>query len=279
MPQLHLVRCGVPLAAVFTLATGPAMAHTRHIEPERPQVSTLTCVSTAGPSCTTGDSLHIDGEGLHTAKRVVFLGERGRADDRRAVPRSRNVHAVTVIVPPDARSGPVRVTAASGRNSLAKPEMTIVNSRPLGVDGGGAKAAAVFPVGGEHSYGTAANGFGGARNHQGQDIFAACGTPVLAAMPGTVTKATFEARAGNYAVLRAEDGTSHVYMHMQSPAAVTEGQQVVGGQPVGAVGQTGRASGCHLHFELWTAPGWYPGGRAVDPLSQLRNWDTQLTHS
>jgi murein DD-endopeptidase MepM/ murein hydrolase activator NlpD len=40
------------------------------------------------------------------------------------------------------------------------------------------------------------------------------------------------------------------------------------------VGETGRASGCHLHFELWTAPGWYKGGRAVDPLPTLRRWDS-----
>jgi murein DD-endopeptidase MepM/ murein hydrolase activator NlpD len=45
------------------------------------------------------------------------------------------------------------------------------------------------------------------------------------------------------------------------------------GRRIASVGRTGRADGCHLHFELWTAPGWYRGGRAYDPLGKLRQWD------
>ena len=44
---------------------------------------------------------------------------------------------------------------------------------------------------------------------------------------------------------------------------VRTGQRVFTGQALGEVGDTGRASGCHLHFELWSAPGWYQGGSPV----------------
>jgi murein DD-endopeptidase MepM/ murein hydrolase activator NlpD len=39
------------------------------------------------------------------------------------------------------------------------------------------------------------------------------------------------------------------------------------------VGRTGDATACHLHFEEWTAPGWYTGGSPFDPLADLRAWD------
>jgi murein DD-endopeptidase MepM/ murein hydrolase activator NlpD len=40
------------------------------------------------------------------------------------------------------------------------------------------------------------------------------------------------------------------------------------------VGDTGDASACHLHFEIWTAPGWYDGGHVIDPLASLQAWDS-----
>jgi murein DD-endopeptidase MepM/ murein hydrolase activator NlpD len=132
----------------------------------------------------------------------------------------------------------------------------------------------VFPIRGKHDLGqTATNGFGGGRGHQGQDMFAACGTPLVAAGAGTVAQATYQSRAGNYLVITADDGRSNVYMHMSKPALVRAGDRVRTGQLVGEVGQSGRASGCHLHFELWTAPGWYAGGKPIDALAELTAWD------
>lgn len=133
--------------------------------------------------------------------------------------------------------------------------------------------ARVFPVRGRHNFGTMVNGFGGGRSHQGQDILAACGLPVVAALGGRVTDVKWEAGAGNYAVVSAADGTSQVYMHLRDPARVRDGEAIHAGERIGSVGQTGDASTCHLHFEMWTAPGWYTGGHAVDPLPALRRWD------
>jgi murein DD-endopeptidase MepM/ murein hydrolase activator NlpD len=87
--------------------------------------------------------------------------------------------------------------------------------------------------------------------------------------------AKWQERAGNYVVVEAADGTAQAYMHLQQPALVQRGDVVQAGQPIGLVGDTGRATGCHLHFELWTAPGWYAGGAAFDPLPRLELWDTR----
>ena len=58
-------------------------------------------------------------------------------------------------------------------------------------------------------------------------------------------------------------------MHLREAALVDQGDQVRTGQLIGYVGDTGRAAGCHLHFEVWTAPGWYSGGSPFDPLPNL----------
>jgi murein DD-endopeptidase MepM/ murein hydrolase activator NlpD len=131
-----------------------------------------------------------------------------------------------------------------------------------------------FPVRGPHGYGEFAAAFGGGRGHQGQDVFAACGTPLVAARGGVVKFKQYHSRAGHYIVIDGErTGVDYAYMHLASAALVAAGDRVRTGQLIGYVGQTGRASGCHLHFETWTAPGWYDGGSAFDPLPSLLAWD------
>ena len=134
-----------------------------------------------------------------------------------------------------------------------------------------------FPVRGKHDFGEGMAAFGAGRNghsHQGQDVFAACGTPLVAARGGIVKLNQNEGNAGNYLVIDG-DGTDvdYVYMHMLERSPLKKGETVLTGQLIGQVGETGVASGCHLHFEMWGAPGWYTGGAPVDPLPSLLAWD------
>src|SRR4051794_31703598 len=65
--------------------------------------------------------------------------------------------------------------------------------------------ADVFPIDGPHDLGrNEANRFGGGRGHKGQDMFADCGTPVIAARGGRVQFSGYDGAAGNYLVIRAE---------------------------------------------------------------------------
>jgi hypothetical protein len=135
----------------------------------------------------------------------------------------------------------------------------------------------MFPVRGAHQFGTGAARFGAGRaghSHQGQDVFAACGTPLVAARGGTVKYSGFHSAAGYYVVIDGKGtGVDNAYMHLRQRADVLVGDRVYTGQEIGQVGDTGDAVGCHLHFEQWTAPGWYDGGHPVDPLPYLKRWD------
>jgi murein DD-endopeptidase MepM/ murein hydrolase activator NlpD len=136
----------------------------------------------------------------------------------------------------------------------------------------------MFPVRGRHDYGMGPGArFGAGRaghSHQGQDVFAKCGTPLVAARGGVVQFKQYHAAAGNYLVIDAA-GTSvdYAYMHLAEPSPFRAGDRVYTGQRIGAVGDTGNARGCHLHFELWSGPGWYDGGKPFDPLPSLQAWD------
>jgi murein DD-endopeptidase MepM/ murein hydrolase activator NlpD len=136
----------------------------------------------------------------------------------------------------------------------------------------------VFPVRGRHDYGGAGAKFGSGRAghaHQGHDVFANCGIPLVAARGGTVQYSGYHGAAGNYLVIDgAGTDLDYAYMHMAEPSPFQAGDRIYTGQRVGSVGETGNARGCHLHFELWSAPGWYDGGSPFDPLPSLQAWDS-----
>ena len=134
-----------------------------------------------------------------------------------------------------------------------------------------------FPVTGVFSWGDEGSRFGAPRKghrHQGQDLAAAEGTPVVAPRGGVVETVQYQARgAGHYVVV---DGDSedydYVFMHLRSGSIpVVAGQRLRTGQLIGEVGNTGASSGPHLHFEIWVG-GWYTGGEPIDPLPLLQSW-------
>jgi len=136
----------------------------------------------------------------------------------------------------------------------------------------------IFPVRGRHDYGQSGARFGAGRSgrgHQGQDVFATCGTPMVVARGGVVQFKQYHAAAGHYLVIDGDETDfDYAYMHLQSASPLRVGQRVYTGQPLGTVGDSGNASGCHLHFEMWGAPGWYDGGKPTDPFPHLRSWDS-----
>jgi murein DD-endopeptidase MepM/ murein hydrolase activator NlpD len=133
-----------------------------------------------------------------------------------------------------------------------------------------------FPIRGKHTYGDGVGAPRSGHTHQGQDVFAKCGTTLVAARGGKVDFAGYHSSAGNYAVIDGRGtGRDYVYMHMQDRPLVAEGDRVYTGQQIGAVGESGNASGCHLHFELWSAPGWYEGGDFLASVTkELKKWDS-----
>ncbi len=101
---------------------------------------------------------------------------------------------------------------------------------------------------------------GAQRFHRGVDIAAAYGQEVPAAAPGTVAFSGVRGGYGNLVVVQHQGGAQTKYAHL-AQLDVREGDVVKAGEVVGRVGQTGRATGPHLHFEI------VEGGRPVDPVN------------
>ena len=190
--------------------------------------------------------------------------EAGSDKPVRRTPR-RAVAALAVTVVAMAMFGTGLSFAQSG--GVGAPGGTTTTPTPTAPAG-----SMIFPVGGAHTIG---QGFGAARSghtHQGQDIMAACGTPLVAVSRAKVKWVSSQRLAGNYVVIRNKKlHQDYMYAHLATRASVSKGQVVMPGQQIGIVGQTGDATACHLHFELWVGK-WYRGGHPVNPLPYLQTY-------
>jgi len=111
---------------------------------------------------------------------------------------------------------------------------------------------------------------GGRRRHQGIDLLAPAGTPLVAVASGTITRLSNldRGRGGISLWLRDARGTAYYYAH-NLRNLIRLSQQVKTGQVIARVGATGNAKGGppHLHFQIH--PG---GGRPVSPDATVRRW-------
>ncbi|MCR5503282.1 MAG: peptidoglycan DD-metalloendopeptidase family protein [Lachnospiraceae bacterium] len=98
--------------------------------------------------------------------------------------------------------------------------------------------------------------------HNGIDMAAPGGSPILAAYDGKVVAAAYSASMGNYIMIDHGDSVYTIYMHA-SALYVSQGQEVSRGQKIAAVGTTGRSTGNHLHFSV------RKNGEYVNPWSYL----------
>ena len=129
-----------------------------------------------------------------------------------------------------------------------------------GTMAGYASGGLVRPVNGRFT-----SGFGAGRGrypHAGVDWAVPVGTPVKAALAGTVLGRQPVGRTGRYVFLSHPGGRNTYYGHLSRPM-VSAGDSVAKGQVIGLSGNTGRSTGPHLHFETWT------GGKPVNPLKYM----------
>lgn len=137
-----------------------------------------------------------------------------------------------------------------------------------------ASTGVAFPVAGPHQFG---EGFGvdrGDHRHEGVDILAARGTPVVSPTAGIVVSVGWQPTgAGRYVVVDAGAGRAFFFAHcIKSSVPVVPGSRIQPGSRLCSVGSTGRSSANHLHFEVWEN-GWRvdASSQPVDPMPFLRS--------
>lgn len=182
----------------------------------------------------------------------------------------------TVIIPASPRrdtlSDPENVSEAPALSEDAPAVVTVPEPPAQAVPVEAAAPVYLWPLGGEID-----RAFSGDRLvydptmqdwrvHEGVDILAEPGAPVLASCAGTVESVRLDDLFGTVVVICHTDGSRTVYANLDEAAAVSEGQWVEAGQVIGAVGRSALCEigqPTHLHFALQV------NGRSVDPLAWL----------
>ncbi len=170
-----------------------------------------------------------------------------------------------VLVLPGAKGAPIPTPKPT-----PKPAVRSTSSRSSsGSSGGGHSGGSVhytggrfhWPVVGGNNYISQYYHYG----HEAIDIAADYGSRVVAAAGGRVTFAGWKSNGGGWQVWISHGSNTYTTYNHMSAITVGSGQSVGRGQQVGRIGQSGNATGPHLHFEVWIGPIWN-GGTRVNPL-------------
>ncbi len=165
---------------------------------ERPVVQRIVCAEGRTTRCGNGQVLKLRGSSFSDVEVVIFRGGKGSADDRVAEPTEQSPRRILVEVPDDARSGRIQVRSRAAGVSRSGPKLRVLSLPTLRTPASLLGLPAVFPIAGEHDIGgSAVQRFGGARGQEGQDVFAECGSPVVAAHAGVGQVNGSVGRGGN----------------------------------------------------------------------------------
>jgi len=104
---------------------------------------------------------------------------------------------------------------------------------------------------------------GGTRMHSGQDIAGASGTPIYATADGVVIHADWSSGYGRLIKIQHDFGVETRYAHLLK-IRVTKGQRVSQGERIGDMGNSGRSTGTHLHYEV------RQGAKPVNPMTYIK---------
>ena len=264
LAKVHPVR---PVASVFTVnpkvVVAPRLPRLR-VRVDQPGAGTVRARLVFLPQTPGAGVVRVDAGSIPTGKRLAVNWPAGSV-------LAPGTYKVQLIVRGLGNAVLARSARASGKTTV-----TVRAPAPPPTPTPVAPGTGVFPVAGAHTYG---DGVGAARTghtHQGQDIAAAEGTPVVAPLAGTVLYVDNQlSAAGWYIVLHTADGRDMFFAHCQAGSiGVAPGAAVAAGQQICLVGHTGDATGPHLHFEIWVN-GWRVSSAStfIDPLPDLQAWD------
>lgn len=154
----------------------------------------------------------------------------------------------------DTAAAPIKNQIAG---AFAMPEITLVRPHLLTAS---RPANGTYTSGFEMRWGS---------HHNGADIANGIGTPILAALSGTVIEAGPASGYGQWVRIQHDDGTITIYGHINS-YSVTAGQRVNAGDQIAEMGNLGFSTGPHLHFQV------EQGGVPIDPVAWLAGYGISI---